>query len=127
MTLFASGIGTIIGVILVSLPLALFLNVVLMMISIRTKTFKYAQSAITPIVLAVMVPAPATAFVPPKGPLAFLVPIYGPSAVVSILATGGTMPDGAIILSTIGSLVAAMVCIVFALRLFNRERLLYSM
>jgi len=119
-------IGVIIGVILVSLPLALFLNVVLMMISIRTKTFKDAQSAITPIVLAVMVPALATAFVPPKGPLAFLVPIYGPSAVVSILATGGTMPDGAIILSTIGSLVAAMVCIVFALRLFNRERLLYS-
>ena len=40
--------------------------------------------------------------------------------------TGLLGPDGAIILSTIGSLVTAMVCLVFALRLFNRERLLYS-
>jgi len=41
--------------------------------------------------------------------------------------TGLLGPDGAVIFSTIGSLVAASVCIVFALRLFNRERLLYSM
>jgi sodium transport system permease protein len=120
-------IGVVVGTILISMPLALFLNVVLMMISIRTKTFKDAQSALTPVVLGVMVPAMAAAFIPAKESLAYLIPIYGTSAVVSTLATGGTLPPYAALLSIVGSLLAAFVCMIFALRLFNRERLLYSM
>ena len=115
------------GAILISLPLAIFLTVITMIISIRTKAFKDAQSSLTPLVLGVTLAAMAAAFVPPTEPLLFLIPIYGPSAVVGKLAIGGTMPTNAFLFSVVGSLVAAIIGIVIALRLFNRERLLYSM
>jgi len=118
----------IVQAILVTLPLALFANVILMTISIRTKTFKDAQSALTPVVFGVMFTAMAAAFVPPTGAsLAYLLPVYGTSAVVSALTLGGIIPANAVLFSVIGNLVAIVVGIVFAMQIFNRERLLYSM
>ncbi len=112
--------------IIVGLPLALFLSVILMIVSVRTKAFKDAQSAATPIIFAVMVPSMAAAFVPAANSLAFLIPVYGPSAVVSVIATGGVIPQNAVLLSMVGSLAAALVGFVVAMRLFNRERMLYG-
>jgi sodium transport system permease protein len=119
--------NVVVGAILVGLPLALFVNVVLMIVSIRTKAFKDAQTAATPITLGVMIPAMAAAFSPPASSLAFLIPIYGASGVVSSMASGGLMPEHAILFSTIGSLGAAAVALLIAVRLFNRERVLYRM
>ncbi|MCA9942446.1 MAG: ABC transporter permease, partial [Anaerolineales bacterium] len=120
--------AVILQAILVSLPLAMFANVILMVISIRTKTFKDAQSALTPVMFGVMFTAMAAAFVPPTGAsLAFLLPVYGTSAVVSALTLGGIIPANAVIFSIIGNIVATAVGIVIAMRIFNRERLLYSM
>ncbi len=114
--------------ILVSLPLALFANVILMVISIRTKAFKDAQSALTPVMFGVMFTAMAAAFVPPTGAsLAFLLPVYGTSAVVSVLTLGGVVPANAVLFSVIGNILATVVGVIFALQIFNRERLLYSM
>lgn len=114
------------GAILVGLPLALFLNAMLMIVSIRTKTFKDAQSLATPIILAVIAPAMAAAFSPPATSVAFLIPVYGPAAAVGAMATGSPMPAHALLLSTIGSLAAAVITAVIALRFFDRERLLYA-
>jgi len=119
-------IGLILGAIVVGLPLALFIDVVLMIISIRAKTFKDAQSSATAMQFVVLIPLFAAAFVTPTESRAFLIPIYGPAAVVAKMAVGGTLPDNAILFGIIGSLLAASVGIVIALRLFNRERLLYS-
>lgn len=119
--------SVVVGAILVGLPLALFVNTILMIVSIRTKAFKDAQSALSPIILGVMVPAMVAAFAPPTNSAAFLIPIYGASAVVSSMASGGIMPENAILFSTIGSFAAAGVTLVIAMRLFNRERVLYSM
>lgn len=120
-------IGLVVQTILITLPLALFLNVVLMIISIRTKAFKDAQSSATPVIMGVMFVTIAAAFVPPTNTLFFLIPIYGTSAVVGVLAVGGVIPANAVLLSVVGSVAAAVAGIVFALQLFNRERLLYSM
>ena len=121
-------LNVILMAILVSLPLALFANVILMVISIRTKTFKDAQSALTPVMLGVMFTAMAAAFVPPTGAsLAYMVPVYGTSAVVGTLTLGGIIPANAVMFSVIGNLMATAVGIIFALQIFNRERLLYSM
>ncbi|HEX8598992.1 MAG TPA: ABC transporter permease [Chloroflexia bacterium] len=112
--------------ILLSVPLALFLNTALMTLSIRTKTFKDAQQAATPVIFAAMVPSMAAAFVQPTNPLMFLIPIYGPSALVGGLAVGTPIPPMAYVYAVVGSLLAAAVCIPIALRVFNRERLLYG-
>lgn len=113
--------------IFITLPLALFANVLLMVISIRTKGFKEAQSAMSPVLFGVTFVALAAAFLQPASTYMFLIPVYGTSAVVGVLAQSGVMPDNAILFSVVGSLVATAVIVVVALRLFNREKLLYSM
>ena len=113
--------------ILITLPLAMFANVLLMIISIRTKGFKEAQSAMSPVLVGVMFVAMAAAFLAPTESILFLIPVFGTSAVVGLLALGGVMPANAILFSVLGSAVATAVVIVVALQMFNREKLLYSM
>lgn len=68
----------------------------------------------------------AAALVPPSNPLLFLLPVYGTSAVVGALTVGGIMPANAVLFSLMGSLAATVAAVTLAMRLFNRERLLYS-
>jgi sodium transport system permease protein len=114
------------GAIGMSLPLALFVDVVLMIVSIRTKAFKDAQSAATPISLATIAPAMAAAFITPSSTLFYLIPVYGPCALVSTLATGTQVDPLAVVFAVLGSLGAAAVGFVVAMRFFNRERMLYG-
>ena len=116
----------VLNAILITIPLALFLDVILMIISVRTKAFKDAQTSVTPVLFTVMLAAIAAAFVPPSNTILYLIPIYGTSAVVGTLAVGGAVPANAVLFTVIGSLVAAAVGIGLALKLFDRERLLYS-
>ncbi|HEY4691463.1 MAG TPA: ABC transporter permease [Anaerolineae bacterium] len=118
--------SVILGAMIVGLPLALFMSVVLMIVSVRTKAFKDAQSAATPVMLAAMVPAFVAAFAPATNTLSFLIPIYGPAAALSIMAVGGIMPPFAVLFSILSSLIAAVAGFALALRFFNRERMLYS-
>jgi sodium transport system permease protein len=109
------------------IPLALLMAVVLMMVSVRTKTFKDAQSAAAPLTIGALIPAFAAAIVTPTGPLAYLIPMYGPAAMVGQVAIrGGDLDATALLLSIIGSLIGAAIAFVLAARLFDRERLLYS-
>lgn len=111
----------------VALPMALFLNVVLLVISIRTKAFKDAQSSALPLFFVVMALAMAAAFVPPAHPALHLIPVYGASAVVGSFASGADVPALPILLSVAGSLAGAGLGSLLALGLFHREKLLYRM
>lgn len=119
-------LNVIISAILIGLPLSLFLNVVTMILCVRAKAFKDAQNAATPVIFGAMVPAFAAAFVQPASPLAYLIPVYGSSAVIGNLAAGGVLPENAVLFAVLGSLIAAGVGFMLALRIFNRERVLYS-
>jgi len=113
--------------VLVGLPLTLFIDMILMIVSVRTKAFKDAQSAATPVIFGCMIPGFAAAFIPPTSVAAHIIPIYGAAAVVGGMATsGGVVNPTAILLSVTGSLIGAAIAFVIALRFFNRERLLYS-
>jgi hypothetical protein len=68
----------------------------------------------------------AGGFVPASSPFMYLIPVYGTASVVGKLALGAGIPWDAIGLSIAGALTATVVGIFFALKLFNRERLLYS-
>jgi sodium transport system permease protein len=120
-------ISVIIQTILLTIPLVLVANVVLMIISVRTKAFKDAQSAAAPLIFGVVVTAMFAAFSPPTNTLFFMIPFYGTAAVVGQLAVAGTASAVIVIGSIMGNLVAAAIGTLVALRLFNRERLLYSM
>lgn len=119
-------LSVIFGVIAISLPLALFVDVILMIVSVRTKAFKDAQSAATPISLAIIAPAMAAAFITPPSAIFYLIPVYGPCALVSAMATGTQIPAYAFVLAILGSIIAAAIGFVVAMRFFNRERMLYG-
>jgi sodium transport system permease protein len=113
--------------ILVGIPTALLMSVVQMTLSVRTKTYKDAQSAAAPLSLGALVPAFAAAILPPASPLAYLIPVYGAAGLVGKMTTNGGVLDGAALaLCIIGTLAAAGVAFVLAMRLFDRERLLYA-
>jgi sodium transport system permease protein len=116
----------ILGAIIFSLPLALFFSVALMIVSVRAKAFKDAQSAATPVIFAALIPSMVAAFVQPTNPLMYLIPVYGPAALVGSMATGAAIPVLGYVYSVLGSLAAAAIGIVIALRVFDRERLLYG-
>ncbi|HET9495553.1 MAG TPA: ABC transporter permease [Chloroflexia bacterium] len=116
----------VLAAILLSLPLALFFDAALMIVSVRTKAFKDAQQALTPFMFAAIAPAMVAAFATPTNPAFYGIPVYGTAALVGKLATGAPVPEVAFVFAVAGSLVAAAVCVVIGLRLFNRERLLYG-
>jgi sodium transport system permease protein len=120
-------LDVVVRTILVALPLALFLNVVLMVVSVRTRSFRDAQSSSLPFFFVVMSAAMAAAFLPPTNPLLYLIPIYGTSAVVGGFASGIEVPALSIFLSVAGSFAGVGLGSFGALSLFNRERLLYKM
>lgn len=117
----------IIQTVLLTIPLVLAGNVILMIISIRTKAFKDAQSAAAPLIFVVLIASMFAAFAPPTDLTFFMIPFYGTAAVVGQLAVAGTASVVFVIASIIGNLLMAAAGTVAALRLFNRERLLYSM
>jgi ABC-type Na+ efflux pump permease subunit len=120
-------ISVIVQTILLIIPLVLVANVILMIISVRTKAFKDAQSAAAPLIFVVLIGSMFAAFAPPTDPVFFLIPFYGTSAVVGKLAVAGTASAVFVVASVVGNLVTAVIGSLVALRLFNRERLLYSM
>jgi sodium transport system permease protein len=119
--------SVIVVAILVGIPTALLMSMIQMALSVRTKTFKDAQSAAAPLSLFGLVPAFAAAIVPPASTLAYLIPVYGPAALVGQMTTNGGILDAqALVLCTIGTLLGAAVVLVLTMRLFDRERLLYA-
>lgn len=120
-------LSVIITSIALAVPLALLANVILMVISARTKAFKDAQSAMTPVTFIAMLVSFAAAFLPPAGTFAYAIPLYGTAALLGVVASGGAAPTAiAIALSVMGSLVASAFGMMIAVRVFNRERLLYG-
>lgn len=113
--------------VLLAIPLGLLANVVMMIIAARTRTFKDAQSAMTPISFMATIVALVAAFLPPVTTLAYAIPLYGTASLLGVVASGGAAPTfAAIALSIGGSLLAAIVGLAIATRIFDRERLLYG-
>jgi len=112
--------------IIVALPLTLFVNVIQLIICVRAKAFKDAQSSAGLLSFAFMVPAFASAFMVPSNSFGYLIPIYGPAAAIGTVAIGGPLPPLAIPFALLGSVIATVIGLVIARQRFDRERMLYS-
>jgi len=106
--------------------MALVMSVAQMIVSVRARTFRDAQSAASPLVFAMMIPGFVAAFAPPKALWPCLIPLYGPFAALSRMAQAGKLQWDSLALATIGSLVLAVILMTVAVKLFDRERLLYG-
>ena len=115
-----------IGSVVVAMPLALTINILLMILAIRTKTFKDAQSAVAPATMGVVFPSMIAMFFPAKSLPLFLIPLYGTTSAASQLASTSQFPTLPFLFSAIGCLAVSAALFPVAMKLFNRERLLYS-
>lgn len=111
---------------LVGIPLTLLFNVVVMILTARQNTFKDAQSASSLVTFVALFFGFVVAFRPPASDLAYLIPGYGPVAVISKMTLSTPLPPTAIPYAIVGSLIGVVIGVRIALRLFNRERLLYG-
>jgi sodium transport system permease protein len=115
----------IISIFFVVLPLAVFFSAALLAISLFAKSFKEAQSYVSPLMIAVVLPAVA-ALLPgvELGPVLALIPVLNTSLVGKEIITG-TYHWNYIALIFLSSCVYAGAAIAIAVKLFEREDVLF--
>jgi sodium transport system permease protein len=114
-----------VSIFFVVLPLAVFFSAALLALSLFAKSFKEAQSYISPLMIVVVLPAVA-ALLPgvELNPVLALVPVLNTSLVSKEIITG-TFHWGLIALIFLSSSVYAGVAIAIAVKLFQREDVLF--
>ena len=115
----------VVSIFFVVLPLAVFFSAALLALSLFAKSFKEAQSYISPLMIVVVLPAVA-ALLPgvELNPALALVPVLNTSLVGKEIITG-TYHWSLIALIFLSSSVYAGVAIAIAVRLFQREDVLF--
>jgi len=115
----------VVSIFFVVLPLAVFFSAALLALSLFAKSFKEAQSYISPLMITVVLPAVA-ALLPgvELSPALALVPVLNTSLVSKEIITG-TFHWGLIALIFLSSSVYAGVAIAVAVKLFQREDVLF--
>jgi sodium transport system permease protein len=114
-----------VSIFFIVLPLAVFFSAALLVLSLFAKSFKEAQSYISPLMIVVVLPAVA-ALLPgvELSPALALVPVLNTSLVSKEIITG-TYHWNLIALIFLSSSVYAGVAIAMAVRLFQREDVLF--
>jgi sodium transport system permease protein len=119
------GLPTVLSVFLMALPLAVFFAAVLLTISLFAKTYKEAQSYLTPMTFVVVIPAVASLLPGVElTPKLALVPILSTSLVCKEIVAG-TFHWNYIILILLSSSVYAAAGLFLAVKMFQRESVLF--
>ncbi|HEY6269627.1 MAG TPA: ABC transporter permease [Candidatus Acidoferrum sp.] len=119
------GLKTVISVFLMALPIAVLFSATLMTIALFAKTYKEAQSYLTPMTFVVIIPAVA-AMLPgvELTPKLSLVPILGTSLLCKELVAG-TYHWNLIAIIFASNCVYAAVALFLAIKMFQRESVLF--
>jgi sodium transport system permease protein len=119
------GLSTVLSVFLMALPLAVFFAAVLLTISLFAKTYKEAQSYLTPMTFVVVIPAVASLLPGVElTPKLALIPILSTSLVCKEIVAG-TFHWNYIILILLSSTVYAAAGLFLAVKMFQRESVLF--
>jgi len=119
------GLTSVVAVFFMALPLAVLFSAVLMTIALFAKTYKEAQSYITPLTFLVVIPAVASVMpgVELTAKLA-LIPVLNTSLVCKEIITG-TYHWNSIILIFTSTCAYALAAIFLAVKMFQREDVLF--
>jgi sodium transport system permease protein len=119
------GLSTVLSVFLMALPLAVLFAAVLMTISLFAKSYKEAQSYLTPMTFVVVIPAIASLLpgIDLTAKLA-LIPILSTSLVCKEIVAG-TFHWNYIMLIFLSSSVYAAIALFLAVKMFQRESVLF--
>jgi len=110
-----------------SLPIVLLASVLQMVVAAFTRSFKEAQTYLSFLPLVAGMPVMFLAFISVKPSVGVsLIPIFSQSLIVNQLLRGETISQVNVIVSAIATLVAAAAFIVVAIRLYEREKILFG-
>jgi sodium transport system permease protein len=119
------GLPTVLSVFLMALPLAVFFAAVLLTISLFAKSYKEAQSYLTPMTFVVVIPAVASLLPGVElTPKLALIPILSTSLVCKEIVAG-TFHWNYILLILLSSSIYAAAGLFLAVKMFQRESVLF--
>jgi sodium transport system permease protein len=118
------GLGTVISVFIMVLPLAVLFSAALMTIALFAKSYKEAQSYVTPLMFIVIIPAVAAMLPIDLTPKLALVPILNASLLCKELVTG-TYHWNFIAIIFSSTCVYAAAALFIAIKMFQRESVLF--
>ena len=119
------GLTSVVAVFLMALPLSVLFSAVLMTVALFAKTYKEAQSYLTPMTFIVVIPAEASVLPGVElTPKLALIPILNTSLVCKEIITG-TYHWGSIATIFASTCVYAAVAIFVAVKIFQRESVLF--
>ncbi|HTP67571.1 MAG TPA: ABC transporter permease [Dongiaceae bacterium] len=119
------GLVSVVAVFFMALPLAFLFSAVLMTIALFAKSYKEAQSYLTPITFLVVIPAVASVMpgVELNSKLA-LIPVLNTSLVCKEIITG-TYHWGSIVMIFVSTCIYAAAALFLAVKMFQREDVLF--
>jgi sodium transport system permease protein len=116
---------SILAVFLMALPLSVLFSAVLMTVALFAKTYKEAQSYLTPMTFVVVIPAIASVMPGVElSPKLALIPILNTSLVCKEIITG-TYHWGSIAIIFISTCAYAAIALFIAIKMFQRESVLF--
>jgi sodium transport system permease protein len=118
------GLATVLSVFVMVLPLAVLFSALIMTIALFAKSYKEAQSYITPIMMLVIIPAVAAMLPVDLNAKLALVPILNASLLCKELVTG-TYHWNYIAIIFFSTCVYAAAALFLAVRMFQREEVLF--
>jgi sodium transport system permease protein len=120
-------LSALVGIFFISLPMIFLASAIQMIITSYTRSYKEAQTYTGFLPLVPALPGIAIAFLPVKPAVwMMLIPTFGQQFLINQMMRGEPIDPLYVIVSTVSTTIAAMACIFVAVRLYQRERLLYS-
>lgn len=121
------GVKNISILVLVLAPLAIMAASLQTIIATFSKSFKEAQTYVGMLMIVPMIPSMALMFMPVKEKIWMMAtPILSQNLVINKIMRGESVEALSIVLAIIGSLLTGLVLALVAIKLYNRESLLFS-
>lgn len=115
------------AIFLISLPMILLASALQMIIATFTRSFKEAQTYVAFLPLIPALPGIALAFLPVRASLwMMLIPTFGQQLIINQLMRGEPVSILNVIVSTIATVVFAIILIFVAIKLYQQERVLFG-
>jgi sodium transport system permease protein len=115
------------GIFLISIPMVLLASGLQMVIATFTRSFKEAQTYVSFLPLIPAIPGMALAFLPVKASLwTMLIPTFGQQLLINQLMRAETIAPIHLWVSTLVTLLFAGILIGIAIKLYQRERVIFG-
>lgn len=116
-----------VGIFLISLPMIFLASAVQMIVASFTRSYKEAQTYVAFLPLIPALPGILLAFLPVRpSVIHMLIPTFGQQLLINQLMRGEPMNNNLIAISTVVTIVTAIILIAVAVQLYQRERIIFG-